>query len=123
VMKRHPEMGYRILTEEGQLSPASAITTLQHHERFDGKGYPRKLKGNEIDPLGRICNLVDGYDALLARRSYKPAFSPFRAMRMIQEEMQDPVGRPIFEKFVYLFRTSAPASRASGLGSLLDSDL
>ena len=103
-MRRHPELGYQILCEEGHMSPAAAITTLQHHERFDGKGYPGNLPGSEIDPLGRICNLVDSFDALLATRPYKPAFPPFKALQIIKDDVEDPLGWEIFEKFVGLLR-------------------
>jgi HD-GYP domain-containing protein (c-di-GMP phosphodiesterase class II) len=102
VMMRHPEMGYELLSTEGHLTPESSVTTLQHHERVDGGGYPRGLAGHEIDELGKICNLVDSYDALLTRRPYKPALSPYKALKVMKEEMQDAFDRQMFKEFLYM---------------------
>jgi len=101
-MKCHPEMGYELLSVEGHLTPESSVTTLQHHERCDGEGYPRGLAGHEIDELGKICNLVDSYDALLTRRPYKPALSPYKALKVMKEEMQDTFDRQMFKEFLYM---------------------
>ena len=102
VMKRHPEHGYDLLLREGKLTDESAVTTLQHHERCGGGGYPEGLKGDEIDELGKICNLVDSYDALLADRVYKPALSPYEALKIMKEEMQDQFDREMFKEFLYM---------------------
>jgi HD-GYP domain-containing protein (c-di-GMP phosphodiesterase class II) len=69
-MRRHPAMGYRILAQVPYLRPAAKIV-LAHHERWDGGGYPRGLKGEQI-PLGaRIFALSDTYDAILSDRPYR----------------------------------------------------
>jgi len=71
-MKKHPEMGYRMLQHIGFLEPALSIV-LCHQERWDGSGYPRGLKGEEI-PLGaRIFAVVDTFDAMTSDRPYRPA--------------------------------------------------
>lgn len=100
VMKRHPENGHDLLLREGKLTDESAVTTLQHHERCGGGGYPRGLKGDEIDELGKICNLVDSYDALLADRVYKLALSPYEALKIMKEEMRDQFDREMFKEFL-----------------------
>ncbi|MEW6439870.1 MAG: HD domain-containing phosphohydrolase [bacterium] len=105
IMRRHPEMGHAILRKEGHLSAQASITTLQHHERGDGKGYPLGLKWSEIDPLGRICNLVDSYDALLASRPYKKGLTPFEALKIIRKEMRPGADRALFRQFVRLLLT------------------
>ncbi len=100
IMKTHTEQGNRILLEEGHASPEGEITTLQHHERCDGRGYPRGLKSSEIDVLAKICNLVDSYDALLAPRVYKPPLSPFEALKIMREEMRERFDREIYKAFL-----------------------
>lgn len=74
-MRRHPALGYRILAQVPYLRPAAKIV-LAHHERWDGDGYPRKLKGEDI-PLGaRIFAICDTYDAIISDRPYREGQSP-----------------------------------------------
>jgi len=83
-MKRHPEMGYRMLQHIRFLEPALDIV-LCHQERFDGTGYPRGLKGEEI-PLGaRIFAVVDTFDAMTSDRPYRKALTIDDACKEIQD--------------------------------------
>jgi len=61
------------------------IFAASHHERWDGTGYPRRLKGNEIPLLGRIMAIADVYDALISKRPYKKAFTHEESVRIIAE--------------------------------------
>jgi len=70
-MKSHAEIGYRILSTNGDMKNI-ADYVLAHHERWDGKGYPRGLKGEAIPLPSRICAIADAYDAMVNERSYKP---------------------------------------------------
>lgn len=103
-MRIHPYQSCKILAEAGQLSEECRIIAFQHHEREDGKGYPRRLQGEEIHVYGRIGCIADVYDALTAERSYKPRLSPFEALRLMKEEMINHFRRDLFEKFVLLFQ-------------------
>ncbi len=76
VIKTHTTMGGQLLENvEGEEMQLSRTIALQHHERPDGKGYPKQLTGNEISLEGRIVAVADVYDALTSRRSYKDAWS------------------------------------------------
>jgi putative nucleotidyltransferase with HDIG domain len=92
-MKKHAEIGAEILSKSVQLNEVKNIV-LHHHERFDGKGYPSGLKGNEI-PLGsRIIAICDSIDAMLYKRSYREAFSLKYCYNEIKEnlgKMYDPI--------------------------------
>lgn len=74
IVKRHPEDGYRIL--RGNTNVTSSIREIahQHHENWDGSGYPRHLKGGRIYELAHVVHICDVYDALASKRSYKEAF-------------------------------------------------
>jgi len=89
VMKSHSMEGERIIDEiiartgEGEFLHNAKLFAGTHHERWDGEGYPRKLKGEEIPLQGRIMAIVDVYDALVSDRPYKKAFSCEEAVEII----------------------------------------
>jgi diguanylate cyclase (GGDEF)-like protein/PAS domain S-box-containing protein len=71
-IKRHPEIGYRILSTVNDMSEMAEYL-LAHHERWDGMGYPKGLKGEEISLQSRIITIADSYDAMITERSYHNA--------------------------------------------------
>lgn len=83
-MKKHPEIGYRIAMSIPGLAPIAEYI-LCHHERYDGKGYPQGLKGEEIPVLSRILSIVDAYDAMTSDRSYRKAMSKEEAIEEINK--------------------------------------
>ncbi|MDD6810733.1 MAG: response regulator [Lachnospiraceae bacterium] len=70
IIKTHPVIGSNILNEISEI-PDIAIGARWHHERYDGKGYPDKLKGEEIPEIARIIGVADAYDAMTSKRSYR----------------------------------------------------
>lgn len=70
IIKKHPEIGYQILSEMPELKDI-AIGARWHHERYDGKGYPDGLKGDDIPLKARIICVADSYDAMSSNRSYR----------------------------------------------------
>jgi HD-GYP domain-containing protein (c-di-GMP phosphodiesterase class II) len=82
-MQRHPELGFQILKDEPNVSLLSAHCALQHHERVDGSGYPRGLKGGDIHEYARWIGMVDVFDALTTHRSYRNAMLPHEAMEVL----------------------------------------
>jgi putative nucleotidyltransferase with HDIG domain len=83
-MCKHPEMGYRMLERIRFLKPALDIV-ISHQERFDGSGYPRGLKGDEIPIGARIFAVVDTFDAMTSDRPYRAALSIDAACEEIRE--------------------------------------
>ena len=73
-MRKHPEIGYRIAMSSLELV-SIAEYILSHHERWDGKGYPQGLKGEEIPLPSRILAVADAYDAMTQDRPYRRAMS------------------------------------------------
>jgi len=105
-MRIHPYQGYKLLQQAGELSEECRIIVMQHHERHDGNGYPKGLRGDEIHEYGRICCIADVFDALTAERSYKVAMTPFDALKLMKEKMADQFEPQLFAQFVQLFSRS-----------------
>ena len=80
-VKRHPEIGYRILNALNDMSEIAQIA-LTHHERWDGKGYPQGLKGEEIPIQARILAIADAYDAMIFGRPYR---APMKHNEIVDE--------------------------------------
>lgn len=85
IMKKHPETAYQILSPIHYLAAALDIPYC-HHEKWDGTGYPRGLKGEEIPLAARLFAVVDVYDALISDRPYRKAWSQEDALHYIQSE-------------------------------------
>ncbi|CAM2987283.1 HD-GYP domain-containing protein [Shewanella amazonensis] len=82
-MKLHQFYAMDIMSEASALSQISKDVCLMHHEKLDGRGYPRGLKGDEIPLHGRMSCIVDIFDALTATRCYKEAMSPAAAFKIL----------------------------------------
>jgi len=83
IVRQHPQHGYEILRTYDDVPLLSAHVSFQHHECWGGKGYPRGLSGEHIHEYARIAAVADVYDALLADRPYRPAYSINQAVTII----------------------------------------
>ena len=87
IMKKHTIIGAKILEgSDVEFIKMAEIIALTHHERWDGKGYPKGLKGEEIPLPGRITAIADVFDALCSKRPYKPAYPIDEVLKIIKEE-------------------------------------
>jgi HD-GYP domain-containing protein (c-di-GMP phosphodiesterase class II) len=82
-IKKHPWLGFEILRKNPDISLISAHCAFQHHERYDGSGYPRGLKGKDITEYAHIIAIADVYDALTADNTYRPAVPVYEALSII----------------------------------------
>ncbi len=86
IMKQHAMLGYDLLKDSGsEILQAGAEIARSHHEKYDGSGYPRGLKGSAIPLFGRIVAVADVFDALTSERPYKKAWALDDAMRFLEE--------------------------------------
>lgn len=83
IMKTHPVYTYQLMKGEKHISDISKFIAAEHHEKYDGTGYPRGLKGEEINYFARIVAIADVYDALTTDRVYRKAMKPYDAMKII----------------------------------------
>ena len=87
IMKTHAEVGYKMLNHsERPMLKTAAIVAYEHHEKWDGSGYPRGLKGEEIHLYGRITAIADVFDALGSDRIYKKAWKIEKILDLFESE-------------------------------------
>lgn len=102
-VKKHPDEGFRLLKEAGEISEESLAVVLQHHENYDctiRKGYPKGIEGDEISYFGKVAHIIDVYDALTTRRAYAEAKQPFPALKIMKEEMLYHFQKELFIEFI-----------------------
>ena len=85
-IKLHPERGRELLSELGGFDESVKRLVLDHHERLDGTGYPRGIRGSDLDLPTRILAVCDVYDALVSTRVYRPAWTRDQALELLRSE-------------------------------------
>ncbi len=98
LIRRHPQQGARVVSSLDGYGPVAEII-LAHHERIDGKGYPRGLEGDDIPQLARIISVADTYDVMTARDSYRTPTSSYEAI----QELRRVAGKQLDARFVDVF--------------------
>jgi HD-GYP domain-containing protein (c-di-GMP phosphodiesterase class II) len=83
IIKKHAEAGYKLLKDEPNIPLLTAHCAFQHHERLDGSGYPRGIKGSEIHDYAQWIGLVDSFDAMTTHRVYRKTMLPHQAIEVI----------------------------------------
>ena len=87
IMRKHCVIGYNILkNSKREILKAAAIVAMEHHEKWDGTGYPRKIKEKEIHIYGRITAIADVFDALGSDRCYKKAWEDEKVFKFLEDE-------------------------------------
>ena len=98
LIRRHPAQGARVVSSLDGYGPVAEII-LAHHERIDGKGYPRGLVADDIPEMARIISVADTYDVMTARDSYRAPVSSFEAI----QELKRVAGTQLDARFVEIF--------------------
>ncbi len=119
-IKEHPELGIAILRESGGGSSDEFTIIIQHHENYDGTGYPYGLKQNEIHRYGRIARIVDVYDALTTDRPYARAIRPFAALVEMKDNMSNCFDMELFKEFIRFTGPYDPRKKTRKGDKLLD---
>lgn len=104
IMKKHAEIGARIIGQHSsELLETARILALTHHEKWNGKGYPHKLSGEQIPITGRIVAIADVFDALTSVRPYKAAWPVEKALALIKEERGQHFDPNVVDCFLNVF--------------------
>src|SRR5680860_11214 len=117
IIKQHPLDGYEILRQTDDFGLISAHVALQHHERWDGSGYPRGLKGTAIHEYGKIAAIVDVYEALTSKRVYRDAIQPYQAYEYIMAHSKiffDPTLLNIFSQYIAIYTDGSGVCLSNG---------
>jgi len=104
LIKQHPLKGYESLSKLNLLTQEQLMVVLQHHEDVNGGGYPQGLKSQDIHPYAKITRIVDTYDALTTRRSYKDALSPEQAFQLMETDMKPLLDAQLLKSFWVFLR-------------------
>jgi len=100
IIKGHPEEGHRMLLAGSGVDPVALDVVLHHHEKTDGSGYPKQLKGAEISLFAKMGAVCDVYDAITSNRPYKAGWDPAESMRHMAEWTAGHFDPAIFQAFV-----------------------
>jgi HD-GYP domain-containing protein (c-di-GMP phosphodiesterase class II) len=123
-VKKHAEYGFDILRQIPGIPLLSAHVAYQHHEKYDGSGYPRRLAGKEIQEFARITAVADVYDALLADRPYRLGYSNHKALEILTSSIEssfDPAVMAAFVENIAVFPIGSIVQLSTGeIGVVVD---
>ena len=117
LVQSHVEEGLAVLEATTRLSETSVAVVLEHHERYNGCGYPYRMAGDDISAAGRMAAIVDTYDAMTSDRPYRAALSPSLALRQLYEQSGaqfDPALVTAFVKTVGIYPVGSLVMLESG---------
>jgi HD-GYP domain-containing protein (c-di-GMP phosphodiesterase class II) len=100
VIKSHPVEGHGLLLNVEKMDPVALDVCLHHHEKMDGSGYPKGLKGDEISLLAKMGAVCDVYDAITSNRPYKAGWDPAESLRKMAEWSKGHFDPAVFQAFV-----------------------
>jgi HD-GYP domain-containing protein (c-di-GMP phosphodiesterase class II) len=117
IVQSHVEEGLAVLEATSRLAETSVAVVLEHHERYNGCGYPYRMAGDDISVAGRMAAIVDTYDAMTSARPYRAAMAPSHALRQLYDEsgtQYDPALVAAFIKTVGIYPVGTLVRLESG---------
>ena len=124
IVKSHPQRGHRLLSKDGTATDMTLDVCLHHHEKIDGSGYPKRMKGDAISLYAKMGAVCDVYDAITSNRPYKAGWDPAESMRMMGQWAGVHFESTVFQAFVKslgIYPVGSLVRLASGrLGVVMD---
>ncbi|MCM2372697.1 HD-GYP domain-containing protein [Aporhodopirellula aestuarii] len=108
VIKKHPLTGFRQVAGRADLTEAQLMMVYQHHERLDGGGYPVGCAGDEIHPWGRLCAVVDIYEAVTSQRPYRTPMTRPQAIELLERQSGDALDPEMVKCWTSIIQSTMP---------------
>ncbi len=105
-MRKHTDLGFILLSNSGNLGREACLIAKQHHERYDGKGYPESLKGEEIHYYSRITRILDEFEIRMSRITGNDSNSAFNVLQNMVKGMEGSFDKEILKKFIDFLQVS-----------------
>ena len=102
IVKEHTVLGYVFLRNHGGIDEQVCTTAYNHHERLNGKGYPRKSSGEFLSQYDRIIAIIDSYDAMISDRCYRKGMSPSRALNQLYKGSVELYDAELVKQFIQM---------------------
>ncbi len=122
-MRAHTRIGADYIHNSFEFSDEVMIAVLEHHENYDGTGYPSGIKGNQISLFARIIHVADVYDALITKRPYREAYSPSDAVEYLMSKCGtefDPSIVDLFVNWVAVYPTATEVLLSDGRSAIVE---
>lgn len=119
IMRQHSQQGYNILKSYSWVTEEIRLGVLQHHENYDGTGYPHGITDKDTTDIAKVLHIADVYDALVRQRAYKPGWQPREAYDFILEKS----GSMFSPTYVDVFKDNIPIYEVGSLVRLSDNSL
>ena len=110
-MKKHPKAGLEILEHRSSVNVLSLKIVIQHHENYDGTGYPYGISGKDIHLFARMARIIDVYDAMTTKRSYVEAMRPFAVLAEMKNKMPGCFDEELLKEFIYFLGPKDPRKK------------
>ena len=110
IIKSHPISAYKQMSNSGLFNQDVLDAVLQHHEQFDGNGYPRKLNGSKINIFAKIISIADSFEAQIAQRVYRKSKTGYMAMKSVLAEAQNRFDPKVLRAFLLTLSIYPPGS-------------
>ncbi|HHT9139105.1 MAG TPA: HD domain-containing phosphohydrolase [Candidatus Wunengus sp. YC60] len=105
-MRKHPDLGFILLSNSGNISREACLIAKQHHERYNGKGYPESLKGEEIHYYSRIARILDEFEMRMSKNTINDSKAAFNVLQNMVKGMEGSFDKEILKEFIDFLQVS-----------------
>ena len=119
-MRKHTDLGFILLSNSGNLGRDACLIAKQHHERYDGKGYPESLKGEEIHYYSRITRILDEFEIRMSKNTINDSKAAFNVLQNMVKGMEGSFDEEILKMFIDFLQVSACKESVEGSHNVVE---